>query len=72
MLTIAKSNPTDQAPLKPFITICAWCGKELSRRWTVNGGISDGICAECKARVLSEFAAHRSLRRELGKDREGK
>jgi len=72
MSTIATFNPTDQVPLKPFTTICAWCNKVLSRRWTVNGGVSDGICADCKARVLSEYAALKGLRVELGKDREGK
>ena len=64
MSTIAISFHSDQAPLKLFVTICAWCGKELGRRWTVNGGVSDGICADCEVRVRAEHAAFKNLRRK--------
>ena len=47
-----------EAPLKPFVTVCAWCKRELGRRWTTNGGVSHGICDDCRAQVM--------------KDREGK
>jgi len=44
--------------LKQMITVCAWCRKELGRRWTTNGGVSHGICDECRSKLM--------------KDREGK
>jgi len=40
--------------LKQMITVCAWCHKELGRRWTTNGGTSHGICDECRAKLLKD------------------
>ena len=51
-------NDVVEAPQKQMIIICAWCRKELGRRWTTNGGVSHGICDECRAKLM--------------KDREGK
>ena len=47
-----------EPPLKLMVSVCAWCGKELGRRWTTNGGMSHGICDDCRALIM--------------KDREGK
>jgi len=37
-----------------MITVCAWCRKELGRRWTTNGGVSHGICDGCRAKLLKD------------------
>ena len=51
-------NDIVEAPLKLMVSVCAWCHKELGRRWTTNGGVSHGICDDCRALIM--------------KDREGK
>ena len=40
--------------LKPFVTVCAWCGEILGRRWTTNGGVSHGICDECRTKLMKD------------------
>ena len=51
-------NDIIEPPLKLMVSVCAWCHKELGRRWTTNGGVSHGICDGCRAQIM--------------KDREGK
>ena len=41
--------------LKPFVTVCAWCGEILGRRWTTNGGVSHGICDDCRVQVMKDW-----------------
>jgi|AVFP01.1.fsa_nt_gi hypothetical protein len=36
-----------------MIAVCAWCGKQLGLRG-VESGITHGICAECRARIVRE------------------
>jgi hypothetical protein len=38
-------------------TICAWCGATINYRWTYHGGVSHGICPECKKKVMREHKA---------------
>ena len=40
--------------LKQMISVCAWCGGILGRRWTTNGGVSHGICNECRAKLMKD------------------
>ena len=47
-------NDAGEAPQKQMIIICAWCRKELGRRWTTNGGVSHGICDECRAKLMKD------------------
>ena len=42
------------APLKQMISVCAWCGEILGRRWTTKGGVSHGICDECRAKLMKD------------------
>lgn len=47
-------NDVVEAPLKQMISVCAWCKRELGRRWTTHGGISHGICDECRAKLMKD------------------
>ena len=40
--------------LKQMISVCGWCRKELGRRWTTNGGVSHGICDECRDKLMKD------------------
>jgi hypothetical protein len=42
---------------KLMITQCAWCGCTINHRWTYTGGVSHGICPECKKKVMREHKA---------------
>ena len=47
-------NDAVEAPQKQMIIICAWCRKELGRRWTTNGGEFYEKCDECRAKLMKD------------------
>lgn len=40
--------------MKYYVTVCAWCGKEISRKPHHENVVSHGMCKECVEKVLRE------------------
>jgi len=41
--------------MKYFVTVCAWCGKEISRKPHHEHVVSHGMCKECFEREMKKL-----------------